>query len=57
MKPDRLAERLDLVANAAPSEAAEELRKLVEEMRAFVRAELPEVDVAVPWQPLRDHRM
>ena len=56
LKPDRLAERLDLVANGALSEAAEELRGLVEEMGAIVRAELPEVDVAVPWQPLRAHR-
>ncbi len=56
LKPDRLAERLDLVANAAPREASEELRKLVEEMRAIVSAELPELDVEVSWEPLRDHR-
>jgi len=56
LKPDRLAERLDLVANAAPREASEELRKLVQEMRAIVSAELPELDVEVSWEPLRDHR-
>jgi len=56
LKPDRLAERLDFVANAAPSEAAEELRRLVEETNAIVRAELPDVDVEVSWQPLRDHK-
>src|SRR5712691_2653007 len=56
LKPDRLAERLDFVANAAPSEAAEELRRLVEETKAIVGAELPDVDVEVSWQPLRDHK-
>jgi len=56
LKPDRLAERLDFVANAAPSEAAEELRRLVEETKAIVGAELPHVDVEVSWQPLRDHK-
>ena len=53
-KPDRLAARLDRVANAPPSEAADELRTLVEETKAIVRRELPEVDVDAPWQPLKD---
>lgn len=52
-KPDRLAARLDRVANGPPSEAAEELRKLVEETKAIVRRELPDVDVESPWQPLK----
>jgi predicted nucleotidyltransferase len=56
LKPDRLAERLDFVASAAPSEAAEELRGLVEETKAIVRAELPDVDVEIPRQPLRDQK-
>jgi hypothetical protein len=51
VKPDRLAERLDRVANAPPSEAAEELRALVEETKAIVSRELPDVDVDTPWQP------
>jgi predicted nucleotidyltransferase len=54
VKPDRLAERLDRVANAPPSEAADELRKLVEEAKAIVRRELPNVDVDAPWQPLKN---
>lgn len=54
VKPDRLGERLDRVANAPPSEAADELRKLVEETKAIVRRELPDVDVDTPWQPLKD---
>jgi predicted nucleotidyltransferase len=54
VKPDRLAERLDRVANAPPSEAADELRKLVEEAKALVRRELPDVDVDAPWQPLKN---
>jgi predicted nucleotidyltransferase len=54
VKPDRLAERLDRVANAPPSEAAGELRKLVEEAKAIVRRELPDVDVDAPWQPLKN---
>ncbi len=54
VKPDRLAERLDRVANAPPSEAAEELRKLVEETKAIVRHEVPDGDVDAPWQPLKN---
>jgi predicted nucleotidyltransferase len=54
VKPDRLAERLDRVADATPSEAADELRKLVEETKAIVRRELPDVDVDAPWQPLNN---
>jgi hypothetical protein len=53
VKPDRLSERLDRVANAPPSEAAAELRKLVEEAKTIVRRELPDVDVEAPWQPLK----
>jgi hypothetical protein len=53
VKPDRLAERLDHVANAPPSEAAEELRMLVEETKAIVKRELPDLDVDAPWQPLK----
>jgi hypothetical protein len=49
-RPERLAERLDRVANAAPSDAAGELRTLVEETKAIVRAEMPDVDVDVPWR-------
>lgn len=52
LKPEYLHERLDLVANGAPSLAAEELRKLVEETKAIVHAELPDVDVEVAWRPL-----
>lgn len=56
IKPDRVSERLDVVANAPPALAAEELRSLVEETREIVRREMPEVDVDAPWQPLRDGR-
>ncbi len=54
LKPDHLIERLDRVANAAPTEAAEELRTLVEETTAIVSSEMPDVDVAVPWRPRPD---
>jgi predicted nucleotidyltransferase len=54
VKPDRLAERLDRVANAPPSEAADELRQLVEEAKAIARRELQDVDVDAPWQPLKN---
>jgi predicted nucleotidyltransferase len=54
LKPDRLADRLDRVANAPPSEAADELRKLVGETKAIVSREMPEVDVDAPWQPLKN---
>jgi hypothetical protein len=39
LKPERLAQRLDFVANAEPSAAADELRRLVEETRAIVKRE------------------
>ncbi|MDQ6899141.1 MAG: nucleotidyltransferase domain-containing protein [Candidatus Dormibacteraeota bacterium] len=45
VRPDQLADRLDLVANAPPSEAAEELRTLVQATKAIVRAEMPDLDV------------
>lgn len=51
IKPDHLAERLDKVANAAPSVAAEELQQLVEETKAIVKAEMPEVETDRPWRP------
>jgi predicted nucleotidyltransferase len=54
VKPHRLVERLDHVANAPPSEAADELRKLVEETKAILRRELPDIDVDAPWQPLKN---
>jgi len=54
VKPERLADRLDRVANAAPSEAAVELSKLVEDTKAIVRSEMPEVPVDVAWRPLPD---
>lgn len=50
VRPERLAERLDTIANSPPSSAAQELKKLVEETKALVKAELPEVDVDVPWR-------
>ena len=53
LKPERLAERLDRVANASPSDAAEELRQLVDEAKAIVRDEMPELDPEVPWNPLK----
>jgi hypothetical protein len=53
-RPDRLSERLDTVANAEPSTAAEELRKLVEETKAIVRREMPDIEIDVPWQPAID---
>jgi hypothetical protein len=54
LKPDGLADRLDRVANASPSEAADELQKLVEETKTIVRVALPEVAVDTAWNPLRD---
>ena len=51
LKPERLSERLDLIANAEPSVAAEELRRLVEETRAIVKTEMPDIETDVPWQP------
>jgi len=56
LKPERLGERLDLVANAAPSAAAKELSKLVEETRAIVKAEMPDIVTDVVWQPPQDGR-
>ena len=54
VKPDRLADRLDAVANGEPSVAADELRRLVEETRALAKREMPDLEVEVPWQPIID---
>ncbi len=51
IKPDHLAEGLDSVANDSPTVAANELRQLVEETKALVRQEMPDVDVEVAWRP------
>lgn len=51
VKPANLAARIDKVANAAPSAAAEELRQLVEETKAIVKSEMPEVEPDRPWRP------
>ena len=56
LKPERLAERLDLVANAPPAEGAEELSRLVEETRAIVKAEMTDLVTDVVWQPPQDGR-
>ena len=56
VKPERLAERLDGVANDPPSAAAELLRALVDETKEIVRREMPDVDVDASWQPPRDGR-
>ena len=37
LKPERLKERLDRIANAAPSDASKELRILVEDTKPIVR--------------------
>jgi hypothetical protein len=54
IKPERLADRLDALANAAPSVAAEELMGLVEDTKAIVASEMPEVDVNIRWRPVLD---
>ena len=51
VRPEYLAESLDLIANSPPSDAAAELGKLVRETKAIVRAEMPDVDVKRPWSP------
>jgi hypothetical protein len=50
VKPERLDERLEQVANDPPSPAAEVLRTLVEETKEIVRIEMPDVDVDAAWK-------
>ena len=50
--PHNLADRLERVASGPLSAAAEELRTLVEETKAIVRRNAPDIDVDVPWRPL-----
>jgi predicted nucleotidyltransferase len=50
LKPNHLADRLDQVANEAPSVAADVLRALVEETKEIVRGEMPAIDVDVAWK-------
>jgi hypothetical protein len=51
VKLERMAERLDRVANAPPSEAAGELHLLVDETRSILRSEMPEIDPDAAWKP------
>jgi hypothetical protein len=51
LRPEHLAEGLDLIANGAPSAAAAELKRLFQETKVIVRAEMPDVDAERPWQP------
>lgn len=51
LRPDRLAERLALVANAPAGDAGRELAALVEETKQLVRSELADVEVDVAWRP------
>jgi hypothetical protein len=51
VRPDQLAESLDVVANAPPSDAAKELKKLFAATKGIVRAEMPDLDVDRPWRP------
>jgi hypothetical protein len=51
VRPEGLAETLDFIANAPPSEAAEELRKLFEATKAIIHAEMPDLDINRPWRP------
>jgi predicted nucleotidyltransferase len=53
IRPDQLAESLDVIANGPPSDAAKELRKLFEATKAIVHAEMPDLDVNRPWRPER----
>jgi hypothetical protein len=43
VRPEQLAERLDRIASSPPSEAANELMKLLQETRAIVQAEMPDL--------------
>jgi hypothetical protein len=51
IRPEQLAQKLDLIANAPPSDAAEELRKLHDETKTIVRAEMPDLDLRRRWRP------
>jgi hypothetical protein len=51
VKPEGLADSLDLIANAPPTEAASELERLDQETKAIVRTELPDLDVDRRWHP------
>ena len=51
IRPEHLAESLDLIANGAPSAAAAELKRFFQETKVIVRAEMPDLDAERPWQP------
>jgi hypothetical protein len=54
LRPERLAERLAIVANAPTGEAGRELEALVEETRQLIRSELADLEVDLPWRPPTD---
>ena len=49
MAPPNLADRLESLFQLEPVPAAEELARLVEETRALVAAELPDLELALPF--------
>jgi hypothetical protein len=51
LSPPNLAERLESVFQLAPEQAAAELEQLIDETRALVATELPEVDLALRFPP------
>ena len=51
VKPDLMAESLDVIANAPPSVAAEELKRLFAATKRIVRSEIPDLDVDRGWRP------
>ena len=51
VKPEQLAERLELIAYTPQSAAANELRKLVQETKAIVQADMPDLKLDLRWPP------
>ena len=51
LAPRDLAERLESLFRLDPPAAAEELGRLIEETRALVAAELPDVELSLPFPP------
>lgn len=51
LAPPRLADRLESLFRLQPEPAAAELGRLVEETRALVLAELPELELPLPFPP------
>jgi hypothetical protein len=51
LAPSQLADRLESLFRLEPEAAADEIGRLIDETRALVAAELPDLELPLPFPP------